>query len=218
MMGTLNILELCRQFGVRRFLLASTSSVYRIQMDGPVTEDHPINRPLSPYAASKVAAETLLHSYHRLHGINAIILRFFTVYGPAGRPDMAVSRFIRAITEGEPITIYGNGDQQRDFTYVDDVARGMAAALTLKGYQIINLGNDRPVALNSVIHLIENTIRRPARIRYQERHLADPLVTWADIGRAHELLGWSPKVGIEEGIRLSVAWYQRNREWAKDLT
>ena len=161
---------------------------------------------------SKITAETLLHSYHQLHGIDAAVLRFFTVYGPAGRLDMAVFRFIRAIAEGEAITVYGDGNQQRDFTYV---ARGVAAALTLKGYEIINLGNDRPVALNSVIHLIEEETGRPARIRYQERHPADPLVTWADIGHARELLGWSPVIGIEEGIRRTVAWYQENREWAR---
>lgn len=218
LMGTLNLLDLCREFGARRFILASTSSVYGAQTDGPVAEDAPAGRPLSPYAASKIAAETLLHSYHQLHGIDAAVLRFFTVYGPAGRLDMAVFRFIRAIAEGEAITVYGDGNQQRDFTYVDDVARGVAAALTLKGYEIINLGNDRPVALNSVIHLIEEETGRPARIRYQERHPADPLVTWADIGHARELLGWSPVIGIEEGIRRTVAWYQENREWARDLT
>ena len=217
-MGTLNLLEFCREFGVSRFILASTSSVYGSQMGGPVAEDSPVVRPLSPYAASKVAAETLLHSYHQLHGIDATALRFFTVYGPAGRSDMAVFKFIRAIAEGEPITVYGDGNQRRDFTYVDDVAGGVAASLQLKGYEAINLGSDHPVPLNNIIRLIEDAVRLPAQIRYQERHQADPLVTWADIRRARELLGWSPEVGIEEGIRRSVAWYLENREWAQELT
>ena len=216
-LGTLNLLELCREFSVSRFILASTSSVYGSQMTGPVAEDAPCNRPLSPYAASKAAAETLLHSYHHLHGVDATVLRYFTVYGPAGRPDMSVFRFVRAIAEGEPITVNGDGAQQRDFTYVDDVARGTAAALTLQGYETINLGNDRPLVLNDVIRMIEDAVGRHAQIQYQQRHPADPLITWADIGRARKLLDWTPVVGIEEGIRRAVAWYTENREWVKSL-
>ena len=215
--GTLTLLELCREFCVSRFILASTSSVYGSQRDGPVAEDSPVVRPLSPYAASKIAAETLVHSYHKLHGIDATTLRFFTVYGPAGRPDMAVFKFIRANAEGEPITVYGDGNQRRDFTYVDDVARGVAASLPLKGYETINLGSDHTVSLNNVIRLIENAVRLPAEIRYQERHPADPSITWADIGRARSLLGWSPSVDMEEGIRRTTAWYLENRVWAKKL-
>ena len=216
-LGTLTLLELCREFGVSRFILASTSSVYGSQMTGPVTEDAPCNRALSPYAASKTAAETLLHSYHHLHGVDAAVFRYFTVYGPAGRPDMSVFRFVRAIAEGEPITVNGDGAQLRDFTYVDDVARGTAAALTLQGYETINLGNDRPVVLNDVIRMIEDAVGRHAQIQYRPRHPADPLITWADIGRAQKLLDWTPVVGIEEGIRRAVAWYTENREWAKSL-
>ena len=216
-LGTLNLLELCRKFSVSRFILASTSSVYGSQMTGPVAEDAPCDRPLSPYAASKTAAETLLHSYHHIHGINATVFRYFTVYGPAGRPDMSIFRFVRAIAEGEPITVNGDGTQQRDFTYVDDVARGTAAALTLQGYETINLGNDRPVVLNDVIRMIEDAVGRHPQIQYQQMHPADPLITWADIGRARKLLGWTPVVGIEEGIRRTVAWYMEDREWARSL-
>ena len=216
-LGTLNLLELCREFGVSRFILASTSSVYGDHEDGPVSEDALSNRPLSPYAASKSAAETLLHSYHHLHGMDAVVLRYFTVYGPAGRPDMSVFRFVRAIAEVEPVTVYGDGTQRRDFTYVDDVARGTVAALGLTGYQTINLGNDRPISVNSLIGIIEHAIGRSALIQHQDRHEADPLLTWADIGRALGLLGWSPAVPIKEGIRRTVSWYLENREWAKDL-
>ena len=217
LLGTLNLLELCREFGVSRFILASTSSVYGDHEDGPVSEDALSNRPLSPYAASKGAAETLLHSYHHLDAMDAVVLRYFTVYGPAGRPDMSVFRFIRGIIEVEPVTVYGDGSQRRDFTYVDDVARGTVAALGLRGYQIINLGNDRPVSVNDLIRTIEGAASRPALMQHEDRHKADPMLTWADIGRARRLLGWTPEVSIEEGIRRTVTWYLDNREWAKDL-
>ena len=216
-LGTLNLLEMCREFGVSRFVLSSTSSVYGDQGDGPVSEDALSNRPLSPYAASKSAAETLLHSYHHLHGMDAVVLRYFTVFGPAGRPDMSVFRFIRAIVEGESLTVFGDGTQRRDFTYVDDIARGTVAALGLKSFQTINLGNDRPVSVNDLIGIIESAVGRSALVQYQERHDADPALTWADIGRAKRLLGWVPEVAIEDGIRRTVAWYMENREWAGDL-
>jgi len=217
-LGTLNLLEMCREFGVRKYILASTSSVYGEEADGPVSEDSPTDRPLSPYAASKKAAETLLYSYHHLHGMNAVSLRYFTVYGPAGRPDMSVFRFIRNIVEGKPITVYGDGTQRRDFTYVDDIARGTVAALSTSGYKTINLGYGNPVALNDVIQIIEEATGQSTIIQYQERHQADPMVTWADIGLARHLLGWSPSVGVEDGIRRTADWYVENREWARALT
>ena len=216
-LGTLKLLELCVKFGVGRFVLASTSSVYGAEVDGPVAEGADSSRPLSPYAASKKAAETLLYSYHHLHGIDAVALRYFTVYGPAGRPDMSVFKFIRAVAEGEPITVYGDGTQQRDFTYIDDIARGTVAALGVSGYETINLGYGSPVVLNEVIGLIEKSVGKAASIEYRERHAADPLMTWADISRARDVLGWTPAVGIEEGIRRTVAWYMDNREWARLL-
>ena len=217
-LGTLNLLELCRKFGVGKFILASTSSVYGAEIDGPVSEDAVSDRALSPYAASKKAAETLLYSYHHLHGIDAVVLRYFTVYGPAGRPDMSIFKFIRAVAESEPITVYGDGTQQRDFTYVDDVAHGTAAALAISGYETINLGNGNPVAVNDIVRMIENGIGRPAQIQHEERHPADPMMTWADISRAKSLLGWTPAVGIEEGIRRTVEWYMEHRDWASKLT
>ena len=141
--GTLNLLEMCRRSGVRKFLLASTSSLYGKHNQVPYREDADTNRPLSPYAASKKAAETLAFSYHHLHGLDISIPRYFTVYGPAGRPDMSVFRFIRRIAEGEPIVVFGDGTQSRDFTFVDDIARGTIAALRPLGYEVINLGGDR---------------------------------------------------------------------------
>ena len=217
-LGTLNLLELCREFGVGKFILASTSSVYGAEIDGPVSENAAANRPLSPYAASKTAAEALLYSYHHLHGIDAAALRYFTVYGPAGRPDMSVFKFIRAVAEGEPITVFGDGTQRRDFTYVDDIARGTVAALGVPGYETINLGYGSPAVLNDVIRMIEKAVGKPVRIEHQERQPSDPMITWANISRAQSLLGWAPTVGIQEGIRRTVEWYMENRDWASALT
>ena len=217
-LGTLNLLELCREFGVGRFVLASTSSVYGAGTDGPTKEDASSSRPLSPYASSKLAAEALLHAYHHLYDIDSAVLRYFTVYGPAGRPDMSIFKFIRGVSEGEPITVFGDGSQQRDFTYVDDIARGTVAALGLTGYETVNLGHGSPVALTEVIRLIETAVGKPARMTYQDRHPADPMATWADISRARSLLHWTPSVAIEEGVRRTVDWYLANRDWAKRLT
>lgn len=216
--GVLNLLELCRTHGIPKFIQASTSSVYDGEITGPIREDADTSRPLSPYAASKKAAEALLHSYHHLHGMSAIVLRYFTVYGPAGRPDMSIFRFIRGIAEGDTITVYGDGTQQRDFTYVGDVARGTVAALGLEGYETLNLGNDNPVSVNQLIRTIETAVGREARIEHRPMHPADPMVRWADISRARELLGWSPSVGIEEGVRQTFKWYTANRSWANALT
>ena len=161
--GTLNLLEMCRRSGVRKFLLASTSSLYGKHNQVPYREDADTNRPLSPYAASKKAAETLAFSYHHLHGLDISIPRYFTVYGPAGRPDMSVFRFIRRIAEGEPIIVFGDGTQSRDFTFVDDIARGTIAALRPLGYEVINLGGDRVVTLRAVIDQIAALLgKKPA--------------------------------------------------------
>ncbi len=216
-LGCVNLLEMCKELDIGKFILASTSSVYGSEIKGPVSEDAQSSRPLSPYAASKIAAETLLYSYHHLYGIDASVLRYFTVYGPAGRPDMSIFRFVRGIVEGEPITVYGDGTQRRDFTYVTDVARGTVAALGLEGYETVNLGNESPVSINEVINIIQKRVDRKARIAFRERHRTDPLVTWADVTRAGMLLKWRPTIGVEEGIGRVVDWYMENREWARDL-
>jgi len=210
--GTLNLLDLCRRFGVGKFILASTSSLYGSHNPVPYREDADTNRPLSPYAASKKAAETLAYTYHHLHGLDVTVFRYFTVYGPAGRPDMSVFRFIRRIAEGEPIVVFGDGTQERDFTYVDDIARGTIAGLAPLGYDVINLGGDRPVRLSAIIDQIAKLVDREPAIDYQPAHPADVPATWADIGNARKLLGWSPQVSVEEGLRRSVAWYRENRE------
>ena len=215
--GTLNLLDLCRQSGVRKFLLASTSSLYGKDNEVPYREDADTNRPLSPYAASKKAAETLAFSYHHLHGLDISIPRYFTVYGPAGRPDMCIFRFIRRIAEGEPIIVFGDGLQSRDFTYVDDIAAGTIAALRPLGYEVINLGGDRVVVLNSIIEQIAELLGKKPQIEYRPAHPADVPTTQADVSKAARLLGWKPQIAIEEGLRRSVEWYRENRELARSL-
>lgn len=221
--GTLNLLELCRKYRVNGFLLASTSSVYSLDTQGPFREDASTDVPISPYAASKKAAEVLCHTYHYLYGLNVIVLRYFTVYGPAGRPDMSLFRFIQWISEGRPVTVYGDGMQSRDFTYVEDIARGTIAALSLverkesPSYEVINLGSDRPVRLLDAIGLVENLVGKKARLEYKPRHVADVLSTWADISKAERLLGWRPGTPFEEGLRKTVDWYNEQRSWARDV-
>jgi len=226
--GTLNLLELCRRYGVNKFILASTSSVYGMN-ERPFREDQPTDRPLSPYAASKKAAELLCYAYHRLYGMDVMIPRYFTVYGPAGRPDMSIFRFIRWIAEGEPMAVYGDGTQERDFTYVDDIAHGTVSALRFllssdsahrasPVYEIINLGSDHPVTVNCVIALIEKLLGKKAAVVHKPAHPADVFATWADISKAKRLLNWEPRTSLEEGLRHAVDWYLENRDWAKGVT
>lgn len=215
--GTLNLLELCREFAVGKFVLASTSSLYGANNPQPFREDANTDGPLSPYAASKKAAEALCYTYHYLYGIDVTVPRYFTVYGPAGRPDMSLFRFVQWIAEGQPVIVYGDGRQSRDFTYVDDIAWGTVAALKPLGYEVINLGSDSPVVLMDAIHLVEELLGRRAKIEYQSRHAADVPATWADIGKAGRLLEWRPRVSIEQGIGNLVAWYQENRSWARGV-
>ncbi len=215
--GTLNVLEECRKRGVKKFVLASTSSLYGSHNDVPYREDADTTRPLSPYAASKKAAETLCYTYHYLHGLDVTVLRYFTVYGPAGRPDMSLFRFIQWITEDRPVLVYGDGTQSRDFTYVDDIARGTVAALKPRGFDVINLGSDRPLVLNDAIRLIESIVGRQALIKFEPAHAADVTATWANIDRARERLGWEPQVSHEQGVERAIEWYNENRDWAREI-
>jgi nucleoside-diphosphate-sugar epimerase len=217
-LGTLNLLEAMRAHGVKKFVLASTSSLYAGQQM-PFTEDLPVNTPLSPYAVSKKSAELMAYSYHKLYGLSAAVLRYFTVFGPAGRPDMSVFRFIKWIDEGHPLEIFGDGKQTRDWTYVDDVARGtVLAALAPLDYEIINLGGGSvPVPLNEVIAFIENELGKKAKRTTNPFHVADIEATGADIRKARRLLGWEPQVAWQEGLRRTVAWYLKNRKWAKTV-
>ena len=198
--GNLNLLELCKKFKVPKFILASTSSLYAGQKI-PFKEDLPVNNPISPYAATKKAAEAMAYTYHFLYGIDVTILRYFTVYGPGGRPDMSIFRFIKWIEEGSPLKIFGDGSQERDFTYVDDIARGTIKALKPLGYEIVNLGNNHPHKLSEAINLIEKYTGKGARFKYKEFHKADMKSTWANIDKAKKLLVWQPKVSLNDGLK-----------------
>lgn len=215
--GTLNLLELCRHHGIAKFVLASSSSLYGLGTEMPYQETMDTDHPVSPYAASKKAAETLCYTYHHLHGIDVTVFRYFTVYGPAGRPDMSVFRFVQWIAEGRDVIVYGQGDQSRDFTYVDDIARGTIAGLRPVGYEVINLGSDHPITVSALIETVERKLNKPARIEHQPAHAADVLATWADISKARRLLDWQPRVPFDEGIQHAVDWYLRERHWARDI-
>ena len=215
--GTLNLLEAGRKKGIEKFVLASTSSLYAGQKM-PFSEDLPVNEPISPYAASKKGAEAMCYSYYHLYGIDTTILRYFTVYGPAGRPDMAYFRFIYWIDNNIPITLYGDGSQSRDFTFITDIARGtVKATMTKTGYEIINLGNDNPKKLNYMIELIEKGLGKKAKIDYKPFHKADMKDTWANVEKAKRILNWQAEVSLEEGIEKTVEWYISNRDFVNSL-
>lgn len=215
--GTLRLLELCRGAGVSKLVLASTSSLYGAQPQTPFTESMATDRPLSPYAASKKAAEVMCHAYHHLYGIDVTILRYFTVFGPAGRPDMSLFRFTQWICEGREVRIYGDGSQIRDFTYVDDVAEATVRAAALKGFEIINIGGGCPATLTEALRIIESCSGQKAKLNLRPKAEADVERTHANITRAQKLLDWTPKVKLEEGLRHLVTWYQAQREWAKEV-
>ena len=215
-LGTLNVLEAVKDHNIQNIVIASTSSVYGSSLIQPYDEDSESSKVLSPYAASKKSAETLAHAYHHLHGINTQILRFFTVYGPAGRPDMSIFRFIKGISDGSEILLYGDGGE-RDFTYVDDIAEGVCQARDIEGYNIINLGGDNPVRIKKIIELIEKYTSKSASIKVVGRDPADVPSTWANINTAKDVLSWEPNVSIEVGISRTVDWYEDNYDWAKKI-
>lgn len=215
--GTLNMMDLCLNLEIPKIVTASSSSVYGNSSVGPLSEELPTDSPLSPYAASKKAAEVLAHSYHHLHGLDVTILRFFTVYGPAGRTDMSVLRFIRWIASGVPVIVYGDGSQERDFTYVGDISDGVLKAIKPVGFETINLGSDSPVTLNSMIELVESEVGRKAKIERHDFNPADVQTTWANISKARQILDWEPTVSLEQGIKKTVEWYMENREFVDSL-
>ena len=198
-------------------VLASTSSLYAGQKM-PFTEELPVNTPISPYAASKKSAEVMAYTYHYLYGIDVSIVRYFTVYGPASRPDMAIFRFIKWIDEGSAITLFGDGSQSRDFTYVDDIASGTIAACQNVGYEIINLGGgETPISLSFVIETIGKLLGKKVTIDHKPFHKTDMTETWADISKAEKLLSWKPEIQFEEGIARTVDWHRDNISWLKDI-
>lgn len=216
-MGTLNLLDLMRDFSVPKIILASTSSLYAGEKM-PFSEDLPVNRPISPYAASKKAAEQICYTYTFHYGIDCSVVRYFTVYGPAGRPDMSIFRFVQWIDQGLPVEVYGDGTQTRDFTFVTDIAEGTRLAAKPVGYEIFNLGGGRtPVALNQIINWIEEGLGKKANVVHRPSQKADLIDTQADTRKARDLLGWSSKVDVEEGISRTLEWYKQNRSWILQL-
>ncbi len=217
LIGTLNMLEWARQHGVPKFIFASTSSIYGSNPPLPTPEEASSDRPLQPYAASKKGAEALCHSYHYLYGLDVTILRYFTVYGPAGRPDLAMFRFCQWIHERRPVRVNGDGEQSRGFTYVDDIAHGTILALKPLGYEIINLGGHEVITINALIRLFEEVIGQRAQVTYGPPNPADMLTNWADVSKARRLLGWEPRVSLREGVERLVEWYRQERSWAREI-
>jgi len=215
--GTLNLLEACRRQQVKKFILASTSSIYGNDAPLPTPETASSDRPLQPYSASKKGAEAMCHAYHYLYGIDVTIFRYFTVYGPAGRPDMVMFRFTQWIKEHRPVRLNGDGTQTRGFTYVDDIARGTIAGLRPLGYEIINLGGHEVISMNEMIARLERLLGEKAIIERQPAHKADMLANQADITKARQLLGWEPQVTLDEGMKRLVDWYLSERSWASQV-
>lgn len=217
MTGTLNMLELCRQTGTRKFVVASTSSIYGENPPYPTPETASSSEPLQPYAASKKGAEAMSHAYHHLYGIDVTVVRFFTVYGPAGRPDLSIFRFVQWISEGRPVRVNGDGEQSRGFTFIDDIARGVILALKPVGYEIVNLGGHEVITINNLIRLIEDIVGKKAQVQFGPPDPADMRSNWADVSKAGALLGWEPQFNMQAGIEKLVEWYNAEREWASEI-
>lgn len=215
--GTLNLLEWCSKGGANKLVMASTSSIYGANPPLPTTEVADSCHPLQIYAASKKAAEVMAYTYHHLYDLDTTIVRFFTVYGPAGRPDMVMFRFTRWVAEGDEVLITGDGSQMRGFTYVDDIADGVIKALKPVGYEIINLGGHETITINDLLWRIETLVGKKANVRYIARHPADVDANWADVTKARQLLGWEPLVTLDAGIAQMVNWYLEQRTWARHI-
>ncbi len=208
--GTLNLLELAARYRVSNFILASTSSVYGASKDIPFREDDAAIQPLAPYPATKRACELLAYAYYNLYGLSCTVLRFFTVYGPRGRPDMTPYLFTAALSHGQEITLYDGGRPQRDFTYIDDIIDGVLAGVdTDLEYEIINLGNSKPVVMRDFVTIIEDLLGLKAKVNSPPLPPSEPPLTYADISKARRLLGYNPSTEIEKGMRSFIQWYQR---------
>ena len=206
--GTLSMLELAREFKPTAFIFASSSSVYGDASPIPFTEDDSADRPVSPYAATKRAGELMCHTYHHLYGLNITCLRFFTVYGPRNRPDLAVAKFTGLIEAGKPVPLFGDGTSRRDYTYIDDIIDGVVAAIDrCEGYHVYNLGHSEPVELRELLRTIERVLGKKAVVEYHPWQAGDVMVTCANIAKAQQDLGFSPSTPIEIGIERYVRWY-----------
>ena len=208
--GTVNVLEAARERGVKKITIASSSSVYGVNSKVPFSEADPIFNAISPYAASKLGCEALGHVYHHVHGMDVCMLRFFTVYGPRQRPDLAIHKFARLMQSGQPIPVFGDGNTSRDYTYVDDTVDGVMAATEKEfGYEIINLGESQSVELDRLIELLEQAMGVKAEINRQPAQPGDVPITFANIEKAQRLLGYNPQVKIEDGIPRFIEWFRQ---------
>lgn len=214
--GTVNILEAARKRGTRKLTIASSSSVYGVNSKVPFAESDPIFQAVSPYAASKLACEALGHVYHHLYGLDIVMLRFFTVYGPRQRPDLAIHKFARRIIANQPIPVFGDGSTARDYTYIADILQGIIACTRREfGFEIINLGESQTVTLSRLIDLLEAGLGKKAVIDRQPLQPGDVPLTFADIGKAQRLLGYKPQTKIEEGIPLFLQWLKEQKPGAE---
>lgn len=212
--GTVNILEAMKRFAVKKFIFASSSSVYGNNSKVPFVETDNVDKAISPYASTKKAGEVIAHTYHHLYGIDMLLLRFFTVYGERQRPDLAIHKFTRLITEGQPIPFYGDGLTFRDYTHISDIVSGVVEAVKFieseeNLYEIINIGNNQTVSLREMVAHIEKAVGKKAIINKMPMQMGDVQKTYADIGKAKRLLGYNPKMNFEEGIRQFVKWYEQ---------
>ena len=211
--GTVNLLEAARLHRVTKVTIASSSSVYGVNAKVPFSEDDPIFSAISPYAASKLACEALGHVYHHVYGMDIVMLRFFTVYGPRQRPDLAIHKFAQLISAGKPIPVFGDGSTARDYTFVSDTVDGVLAVTQKEfGFQIFNLGESQTVQLSYLIGLLETALGKQAVIDRQPPQPGDVPITFANIAKAQKLLGYTPRVKIEQGIPLFVEWFRQARE------
>jgi UDP-glucuronate 4-epimerase len=213
--GTVNLLELCREYQVEKFIFGSSSSVYGMSSRAPFSEEQHELRPISPYAATKLAGEMFCYTYAHLYGLPAVCLRFFTVFGPRQRPDLAIHKFTARIERGEPLPIFGEGGTGRDYTYVDDIVAGVLAAIDYNPqpvdgapFEVFNLGNSHPVKLTELIDMLERVTGKKAIREHKDSQPGDVPLTWADISKAERLLGYRPQTALEDGLRKFVAWYR----------
>lgn len=212
-LGTLNLLELAKKYKIKDFVFASSSSIYGSNKKIPFSEKDTVNTPISFYAATKRSNELYAYVYHHLYKMNCTGLRFFTVYGPWGRPDMALFKFVKNILEDKPIDVYNYGNMKRDFTYVSDIVQGVLAAIDNPfAYEIINLGNNQPVEINKFIGIIEKNLGKKARLNLMPIQPGDVMITYADIKKAKRLLSYQPEISIEEGIKKFVEWYLSKKD------
>lgn len=216
-MATVVLLEFCKRHKIGKFVLASTSSVYGEGAPIPTPETAESSLPLQPYSASKKAAEVTAFAYFKQYAIDVNVLRFFTVYGPVGRPDMSIFRFCRWTVEGEPISVFGSGEQSRGFTYVSDVVAGVIGSLDLQGFNVINLGGHELITINELLAKIADKVGRTQNIDRKPALPSEISTSLADVSRAKQLMNWKPKVSLDEGIGETLAWYLREREWASKL-